>query len=147
MASKCYGTACKLTASTILIIRSQMSPVHAPFGPKIFAWTHEQLELVEKRLEKAIMTDTTDVVSVVPEGPKGMQTCGEKLSDLSLMCIMPFLAWFVTGYAYASVGLHYRENSWAIWHMGVLTFLAYLVRPVVSLIISRVGPWMARPCH
>lgn len=91
------------------------------------------------------MTDTTDVVSVVPEGPKGMQTCGEKLSDLSLMCIMPFLAWFVTGYAYASVGLHYRENSWAIWHMGVLTFLAYLVRPVVSLIISRVGPWMALP--
>ncbi|CAE7256457.1 unnamed protein product [Symbiodinium sp. CCMP2592] len=51
----------------------------------------------------------------------------------------------LNGFPWSGVGLHFREQEWALWHLGLCSFLGFAVRMVVGTSMLKWGFWVCLP--
>eukprot|EP00746_Dinoflagellata_sp_MGD_P017495 gnl/MRDRNA2_/MRDRNA2_140182_c0_seq1.p1 gnl/MRDRNA2_/MRDRNA2_140182_c0~~gnl/MRDRNA2_/MRDRNA2_140182_c0_seq1.p1 ORF type:complete len:635 (-),score=74.44 gnl/MRDRNA2_/MRDRNA2_140182_c0_seq1:287-2191(-) len=67
------------------------------------------------------------------------------ISNIALVCVLPWLVFCIWGFSYSSIALHYRANGWPIWRLSIIALNGNLLRPIVNALIGQVGAWIAAP--
>lgn len=75
----------------------------------------------------------------------GTATLHFSISNVNLLVVIPWLVFFIWGFSYSSIALHYRLNGWPIWRLSMIALIGNIVRPVMNGILSSVGAWIAAP--
>ena len=59
--------------------------------------------------------------------------------------LLPMTVGGLNGFPWSGVGLHFREQEWALWRLGLCSFLGFAVRMMVGTSMLKWGFWPCLP--
>jgi len=67
------------------------------------------------------------------------------MPDWLILTLAPWLTFMAAGFPFAAASIHFQNNSWPLWHLGIVTLAAFGSRNMINALVASLGPWIAAP--